>query len=74
MELRKVESNEFIQDMASLNEEVKKSVVSKIDAYSFSLMNGRELFDMESDRPYLFNLKYGSDSTLYSLKVDPDHK
>lgn len=74
MNFQKVNNNGFEKDMASLDKHNYDLITAKLETYTKSLQNGKTAFFKDAEKPYIFNLKHGAESSLYSLKVTPNYR
>jgi len=74
MELEFDITQSFSDDMAHLSEQDRGLVINQINLVSASLLNGQKAFKENSSIPYIFNLKFGFDSSLYVVKADQNNR
>ena len=74
MELEFDITQPFNEDISLLSSAQRENIGNQINVVSQSLLNGKTAFKENSSIPYIFNLKGGLDSSLFLIKVDPDHR
>jgi len=74
MELEFDITQSFSDDMANLSEQERGMIINQINLVSASLLNGQTAFKENSSIPYIFNLKFGLDSSLYVVKADQNNR
>ena len=74
MELEFQISQTFDDDIKSLPEENRVTVIDKINLVATSFMNGKKEFNENASVPYIFTLKGGYESSLYLIKADNNNR